>query len=161
VIVAEADNRSLSHFCCKIGMASFKSPDRDAEAEVAKLQLRFRSVLRQAEWRKELRQRLWWQTLWSKPRATTEPNCTTPKPEEHLPKSDELPNIGPQRMASCKVLPKDSEKQAERLKRKFRSVSRRIEWRQRLIEARWWTTVFVVASMSAFVGTALLWFAVL
>jgi hypothetical protein len=61
-------NRSLSHFCCKVGMASFKSPDRDAEAEVAKLQQRFRSVLRQAEWRKVLRQRLWWQTLWSKPR---------------------------------------------------------------------------------------------
>ena len=142
-------------------MASFKSPDRDAEAEVAKLQQRFRSVLRQAEWRKDLRQRLWWQTLWSKPRATTKPNSATPEPEEQLPNSDELPNVGPQRMASCKVLHKDPEKEAERLKRKFRSVSRRIEWRQRLNEARWWATVFVVAFMSAFVGTALLWFAVL
>ena len=142
-------------------MESFKSPDRDAEAEVAKLQQRFRSVLRQAEWRKDLRQRLWWQTLWSKPRATTEPNKTIPEPEEHLAKGDGLPSVGPQRMASCKVLPKDPEKEAQRLKRKFRSVSQRIEWRQRLNEARWWTTVFVVASMSAFVGTALLWFAIL
>ena len=141
-------------------MASFKSPDRDAEAEVAKLQQRFRSVLRQAEWRKDLRQRLWWQTLWSKPRATTKPNSATPEPEEQLP-NNEQPNVGPQRMASCKVLHKDPEKEAERLKRKFRSVSRRIEWRQRLNEARWWATVFVVAFMSAFVGTALLWFAVL
>jgi len=66
-------------------MASFKSPDRDAEAEVAKLQQRFGLVLRQAEWRKDLRQRLWWQTLWSKSPATTEPNSATPEPEEHLP----------------------------------------------------------------------------
>jgi hypothetical protein len=141
-------------------MASFKSADRDAEAEVAKLQQRFRSVLRQAEWRNDLRQRLRWQTLWSKLRATTELNSTTPEPEEQLPDSEELLNVGPQRMASCKVLRNNPEKAAERLKRKFRSVSRRIEWRERLNEARWWGTVFVVASMSAFVGTALLWFAV-
>jgi len=142
-------------------MASFKSSDRDAEVEAAKLQQRFRSVLRQAEWRKELRDWLRWQTLWSKARATTEPNSTTPKPEEHLPKGDELPNVRPQRVVYRKPLPKDPEKQAERLKRKFRSVSRRIEWRQRLSEARWWTTFFIVAVMSAFLGTALLWLAVL
>jgi len=141
-------------------MTSFKSPDRDADAEVAKLQQRFRSVLRQAEWRKDLRQRLWWQTLWSNPPATTEPNSATAEPEEQLPNSNELPNVGPQRMVSCKVIHKNPEKEAERLKRKFRSVSRRIEWRQRLNEGRWWATVFVVASMSAFIGTALLWFAV-
>ncbi len=63
-------------------------------------------------------------------------------------------------MVSCKMLRNDPEKEAERLKRKFRSVSRRIEWRQRLTEARWWGTVVVVGSVSAFVGTALLWFAV-
>jgi uncharacterized membrane protein len=142
-------------------MASFKSPERDAEAEVAKLQQRFRSVLLQAEWRKDLCQRLWWHTLWSKPPATTELSSGTPEPDEQLPNIDELPDVGSQPMASCKVLHKDPEKEAERLKRKFRSVSRRIEWRQRLNEARWWGKVFVVATMSAFVGTALLWFAVL
>jgi hypothetical protein len=141
-------------------VASFKSPDRDAEAEVAKLQQRFRAVLRQAEWRNSLRQRLSWQTLWSKLQARTELNSPTPEPEEQLPNSDELPSVELQRMVSCKMLRNDPEKEAERLKRKFRSVSRRIEWRQRLTEARWWGTVVVVGSVSAFVGTALLWFAV-
>jgi uncharacterized membrane protein len=134
-------------------MASFKSPDRDPEVEAAKLHHRFRTVTRQAQWRKNLREAIWWNTLWAKGRAIAEPSPVTTEPEKP---ANELPIGEPLRRVSRRAVHRDPEKEAERLKHKFRSISRKIEWRYRVKEMLWWLTVCVVASISAFAGVALL-----
>ncbi|MGA7456357.1 MAG: hypothetical protein WBW51_03375 [Methyloceanibacter sp.] len=63
-------------------------------------------------------------------------------------------------MASFKSPDRNPEAEAGRLRRRFRSVSRRVEWRYRLREGLWWTSVCAVAMAAAFAGMALLWLAV-
>jgi hypothetical protein len=51
----------------------------------------------------------------------------------------------------------DADAAAERLKERFRAVSRRIEWRDKLNEIVWWALVIAIAMSGAFVGMMLLW----
>lgn len=44
-------------------MASFKSRDRDPEAEAARLKRKFQAVSRRIEWRLWLKEAFWWLTL--------------------------------------------------------------------------------------------------
>jgi hypothetical protein len=59
-------------------------------------------------------------------------------------------------MASFKSRDREPEVEAARLKRQFKAVSRRIEWRTRLQKAMWWLTVCAVASTTTFAGTWML-----
>jgi hypothetical protein len=54
----------------------------------------------------------------------------------------------------------NADAEAARLKQRFRSVSRRVEWRNRLGEAGWWTTVVTIATAAALAGVMLLWLVV-
>lgn len=57
-------------------------------------------------------------------------------------------------MASFASPDRDREQEAACLKQKFRAVSRRIEWRERLKKAAWWITLCGVAFAGAFVAMA-------
>ena len=63
-------------------------------------------------------------------------------------------------MASFKSSDRNPEAEGDRLRQRFRSVSRRVEWRYRLREGLWWATVCAVAMAAAFAAVALLWLAV-
>jgi hypothetical protein len=54
----------------------------------------------------------------------------------------------------------NAEAEAAKLKQRFRSVTRRVEWRHRLREAGWWTTVCAIATIGAFAGMTLLWLSI-
>lgn len=58
-------------------------------------------------------------------------------------------------MASFKSPDRDPEGEASRLRRRFRSVSRRIEWRYRLRKGLWWGAIGAAATLGA--GIALVW----
>ena len=63
-------------------------------------------------------------------------------------------------MAPFKSSDRNPEAEADRLRHRFRSVSRRVEWRYRLREGLWWAIICAVAMTAAFAGMALLWLAV-